>query len=205
MIPNNLLKYLTEDKQHLEIPIGEDLIEIKPNQYIVVDKTAEIKPSKWVYNHISKEYYKFLEIPVKYEHIIILSSLNLDGVDKMEEVDEVEELARIHPDILNHTKPSFIGGFKAGYNTHKESTDKKYSEEQMLAWAGFYYRKETKRPHLIQKDLWKEWKALNQKKLLFEVEEVFDVIGNGKTPYDRQVQSKYQFKKTNGVVKYKII
>jgi hypothetical protein len=37
----------------------------------------------------------------------------------------------------------------------------KFTEQDMLKWSGYYYKRETARPDLTQMDIWREWKQLN--------------------------------------------
>jgi hypothetical protein len=96
-------------------------------------------------------------------------------LEELKKGDDVEELANNYAENCRPFEIECKGSFKDGYNTSKDMFP--YSEEQMLKWAGYYYKRETARPDLTQMDIWREWKlSINQLPNWIEVE--MECVGN---------------------------
>lgn len=96
-------------------------------------------------------------------------------LEELKKRDDVEELANNYAENCRPFEIECKGSFKDGYNTSKDMFP--YSEEQMLKWAGYYYKRETARPDLTQMDIWREWKlSINQLPNWIEVE--MECVGN---------------------------
>lgn len=106
---------------------------IKTDSYLIVVDDSK-KEGDWVFNNISKEIYKFYEVPVSYEkkiiaHLPLNNSPVLEGVDLLPELED-ELIGKPFDNYIKerHSQDESIG-FIDGYSKAKEKY--KYTEEDL--------------------------------------------------------------------------